>query len=174
MAFTACPVGYRFAMAGEGAAGSAAVRDKPPPEWLIHGVANPLMRRLLPTPLGRWLPGMALLRFRGRRTGASYTVPTGVYDYHGTPVVFTDSAWAENFRNGAPLEMVRSGRTMAADGELVTDPGYIGPAIRATIDSGTSLTMLGLAIDRGHRPVDEELAAVRAAVVIRLQAPAAG
>lgn len=116
---------------------------------------------------------MALLRFRGRRSGAPYTVPIGIHDYHGTPVVFTDSAWAENFRNGASLEMVRGGRTMPADGELVTDPGYIGPAIRATIDSGTSLAMLGLAIDRGHRPSDEELAAVRRAVVIRPQTPGA-
>jgi hypothetical protein len=143
------------------------VRSKPPPMWLVHRVVNPLMRRLLPTRVGRMLPGVAVLRFRGRRTGAARAVPVGIYDHEGAQVVFSDSPWAANFRGGAPLEVVRRGHTTAAYGELVHDPHYVGPAIRAVLRAGASKTMLGVAIERGHLPTDDELAAVRAAVVIR-------
>lgn len=143
------------------------VRSKPPPMWLVHRVVNPLMRRLLPTRVGQVLPGVAVLRFRGRRTGAAYAVPVGIYDHEGAQVVFSDAPWAANFRGGAPLEIIRRGHTTAAYGELVHDPHYVGPAIRAVLRTGTSKTMLGVAIERGHLPTDDELAAVRNAVVIR-------
>lgn len=144
-----------------------AVRSSPPPIWAVNRVANPLMGLVLPTRLGRWLPGMALLRFEGRRTGRSYTIPIGIYDYDGAQVVFTDGGWAANFRDRAPVVVVRRGATTTAYGELVDDPGYVGPAMRAQLDAGTSTIMLGVAIERGHRPTDDELAKVRRAVVIR-------
>ena len=147
------------------------VRSKPPPGWFVRHVANPLLRRVIPSRVGRLVPGIAVLRFRGRRTGASYSVPVGIYDHEDAQVVFTDSAWAVNFREGGPVEIVRRGRATMAHGVLVADPGYVGPAIRGALDAGTSTNMLGLAIDRGHRPTDAELAAVRSAVVIRPQAP---
>jgi hypothetical protein len=143
------------------------VRSKQPPEWVIRHVANPLMRLLLPTRVGRWVPGMVLLRFQGRRTGASYSVPIGIYDYQDAQVVFSEAPWVANFLGGAPVEVVRRGHTTTAYGEVVSDPGYVGPAIRAALDAGTSTTMLGLAIDRGYQPTDNELSAVRKAVVIR-------
>jgi hypothetical protein len=148
----------------------ARVRDRPPPPWFIHRVANPLMRWLLPRRAGRMLPGMALLRFSGRRTGTAYAVPAAIYDYRGDQVVFTDGRWGLNFVGGSPLQLTRRGQTGAAHGHLVDDPAYVGPAIRAALNAGTSTLMLGLAIDRGHRPTDAELAAVRRAVVIRTEA----
>jgi hypothetical protein len=113
---------------------------------------------------------MALLRFSGRRTGTAYAVPAGIYDYRGDQVVFTDAGWGLNFAGGSPLQLIRRGQTVAAHGHLVDDPAYVGPAIRAALDAGASTIMLGLAIDRGHRPTDAELAAVRRAVVIRTEA----
>lgn len=152
-----------------GAAGP--VRDKPPPLWLVHRVFNPVMRQLLPTRLGRWLTGMALLHFRGRRSGRDYTVPAGIYSYDGAQVVFTDSTWRLNFRGGNTLGLDWQGRRTEAYAELVTDPGYVGAAIRSCLARGASRTMLGIAIDKGHEPTDAELAAIRDAVVIRATPP---
>jgi hypothetical protein len=147
------------------------VRSKPPPGWFVHHVANPLLRRVIPGRMGRLLPGVAVLRFRGHRTDAPYAVPVGIYDHDGAQVAFTEAGWAANFREGRSVGVVRRGRTTMAHGVLVTDPAYVGAAIRDALDAGTSATMLGLAIDPGHRPTDAELAAVRSAVVIRPQAP---
>jgi len=82
-------------------------------------------------------------------------------------VVFSNSAWRLNFGGGAPVRVERRGRRTEEFGELVSDPVYVGAAIQATLAGGTSLTMRGLAIDKGHRPTDAELDAVRDAVVIR-------
>lgn len=111
---------------------------------------------------------MATLRFRGRRTGRAYNVPAGIYDHEGAQFVFTESRWASNFAGGLPVEVVRRGATTRQHGELVTDPGVIGPAIRAALAAGTSQRMLGVAIEKGHPPTDAELAAIRRAVVIRV------
>jgi len=143
------------------------VRSTPPPLWLVRHVVNPLLRRLLPGLLGRLLPGMAVLRFRGRRTGTAYAVPIGIYDHQGVQVVFTESAWAANFRGGAPVEIVRRGRSSHGHGELVTDPAAVGPAIRSVLAGGTSQRMIGIAVEAGHQPTDDELAAVRRAVLLR-------
>jgi hypothetical protein len=145
----------------------AKVRSKPPPLWLIRWILNPLMFRVVPTRLGRWLPGVAVLRFRGRKSGRAYVVPAGIYDHEGAQVVFTDSTWRMNFVGGAPVEVTRRGCRTMGYGELVTDPAYVGTAIRTCLARGASLTMLGLSIDKGHNPTDEELSAVRDAVVIR-------
>lgn len=152
-----------------GAAGP--VRDKPPPLWLVQRVINPVMRRLLPSRLGRWLTGMALLHFRGRKSGRAYVVPAGIYSHDGAQVVFTNSAWRLNFRGGTTLGLDWQGCHTQAYAELVTDPVYVGAAIRSCLAGGTSLTMLGIAIDKGHEPTDAELSAVRDAVVIRATPP---
>jgi len=146
---------------------TAPVRDRPPPLWLVHRVLNPLVRRLLPTRLGRLLPGVAVLHFTGRRSGRAYTVPAGIYDHDGAQVVFTDSAWRHNFRAGAPVTLDRRGHRTELYGELVTDPAYVGAAIRACLARGSSSTLLGLAIDKDHEPTVAELGAVRDAVVLR-------
>ena len=143
------------------------VRSAPPPPWVIRYIANPSMHLLLPTWFGRWLPGVAMLRFRGRRTGRAYAVPAGIYDHDGAQFVFTESGWAANFAGGLPVEVARRGAATLGHGELVADPAVVGPAMRAVLAAGTSKRMLGVAIDKGHAPTDAELAAIRRAVVIR-------
>jgi hypothetical protein len=143
------------------------VRDNKPPLWVVNRLVSPLIRRLLPTPLGRLLPGVALLRFRGRRSGTEYSVATGIFDYRGAQLSFTDGTWLANFHGGAPVDVVRRGRLTRAYGEAVSDPAYVGPAIRSVLDSGTSAMWLGLKIDRNYQPTDEELTSLRTAVVIR-------
>jgi hypothetical protein len=143
------------------------LRNNQPPLWVVNRLVSPLMRRLLPTPVGRLLPGVALLRFRGRRSGTEYTVVTGIFDYQGSQLSFTDGTWLANFHGGAPVDVVRRGRHTRAYGEAVSDPAYVGSAMRSVLDSGTSPIWLGLKIDRNYQPTDEELASLRTAVVIR-------
>jgi hypothetical protein len=61
-------------------------------------LVNPVMRRLLASPLHSVASGqLLLLHFTGRR----YTVPTGYHDLDGVPSVLTNSGWRVNFRGGA-------------------------------------------------------------------------
>jgi len=84
----------------------------PPPHWLVRLAANPLLRLVLPSPLGARIP-LGLLRVSGRRTGQRYTIPAGLHDIDGAIVVFTDARWLGNFRGGADAElMLRGGRTV--------------------------------------------------------------
>lgn len=143
------------------------VRSTPPPMWFINGFLNPVMRRLVPSPAGRLVPGFAVLTFRGRRSGRTFVVPTAIYDYEGAQVVFTDSSWLANFRGGTPVEVARRGRVVHGSGELVEDPDRVGTALRAVLAAGASRLILGVAIDKGHQPTDDELSAVRKAIVVR-------
>jgi hypothetical protein len=141
------------------------VRSQHPPAWLVAAL-RPVISSLVPGPAGRFMPGMGVLRFRGRRSGREYVVPIGIYDYQGSAVAFTDGRWAANFDGGWPVLVSRRGEEQEARGDLVTDPGFVGPAIRAVLDAGTSPRLLGLWIAGGHRPTDAELAATRDAIVI--------
>jgi hypothetical protein len=94
-------------------------------------------------------------------------VPVGVHDVDRGMAVFTDARWAQNFRGGADAVLVRGGRALAVRGELVEEPGDVGPWVRAVLDRGTSARRLGLSVAPGHRPTDAEVAAVRVAVLLR-------
>ena len=90
------------------------VRSPHPPAWLV-ATLKPVMTSPVPGPAGRLIPGMAVLRFRGRSSGR----------------------------------------------------GYVGAAIRAVMDAGTSPRLLDLWIALGHRPTDAEPAAARDSIVIQ-------
>jgi hypothetical protein len=144
---------------------SADVRSVPPPLWLMRYVANPVLRRLLPTRLGRWIPA-AVLQVTGRRSGRHYRIPLLVHDVDDGTVVFTDAAWALNFRAGAEAELVRAGHRHRVRGVLAEDGAQVGPWLREVLAAGTSARLLGLAIRRDHVPSDDEAAAVRRAVLL--------
>jgi hypothetical protein len=51
-------------------------RHRPPGIWVTNHLANPLLRPLLHGPAGHRLGRhLALIRYRGRRTGRSYELP---------------------------------------------------------------------------------------------------
>src|SRR4051812_35208921 len=77
-----------------------------PPEALIK-VGNPIFDRLLRSRLhGLIDQHFMLLRFRGRKTGRSYTLPVGRRTIDGRLGVLTNSRWRVNFRGGAPVEVI--------------------------------------------------------------------
>lgn len=83
---------------------------------------NPITRRVA----GR-LPGFAVLRYRGRKTGRSYRIPMNVFR-RGDGYVFAltyggDVNWVKNVLAAGEAEMTTRGRDVRlVEPRLVTDP----------------------------------------------------
>ncbi len=145
---------------------SHALQDRRPPKWLIDRVANPLVRRLAPSRLGRHLP-VAVLTVTGRRTGRRFTVPVGVHEIDHQRLIFTDAPWRINFRGGAPAQLLCAGQHSTVDVTLVEDPTEVGNLFRAAFAAGITPAHIALRIPTGHTPSDEELAAHRNVLLLR-------
>ena len=131
-----------------------------PPSAAVLAVMNPIVRASVGTPFWRLLPSwMAVLEFAGRRSGRQMRIPVGLHDVGGTPTVFTERPWRLNFAGGAPVTVVRRGRRRRGRGELVHDRGEVGSAFAAALE-GMRPSNLGVAIDKGHQPTAQELAAL--------------
>jgi F420H(2)-dependent quinone reductase len=94
--------------------------------WVKNRVANPVLRPLLRSRAGRRLgKHLALIRYRGRRTGQSYELPvqyaqvdSTVWILPGTP---QHKTWWRNLRDGADVDLMLAGnslrgRAIAIDG----------------------------------------------------------
>ena len=135
------------------------VRHRPPPAALLR-VLNPTVRATLGTPLWRLFPSwMALLEFSGRRSHRPLRVPAGLHDVHGMPTVFTERPWRLNFAGGAPVTVISRGKRRHGRGELVQDRGEVGSALAVALER-TRPSNLGLAVEKGHQPTAQELAAL--------------
>ena len=135
------------------------VRHRPPPAALLR-VLNPAVRASLGTPLWRLFPSwMAVLEFSGRRSHRQLRVPVGLHDVRGTPTVFTERPWRLNFTGGAPVTVIRRGKRRHARGELVRDRDAVGSAFVTALEHMRP-SNLGLAVDKGHQPSAQELAAL--------------
>jgi hypothetical protein len=88
-------------------------RHRPPGIWVNH-LANPVLRPLLHGPAGHRLGRhLALIRYRGRRTGRSYELPVQ-YARDGdrvwiVPGVPGRKTWWRNLRGGAAVELLLAG-----------------------------------------------------------------
>ena len=135
------------------------VRHRPPPAALLR-VLNPTVRASLGTPLWRLFPSwMAVLEFSGRRSHRPLRVPVGLHDVRGTPTVFTERPWRLNFAGGAPVTVISRGKRRHGRGELVQDRGEVGSALAVALER-TRPSNLGLAVEKGHQPTAQELAAL--------------
>jgi len=135
------------------------VRSKPPSEVLVR-VLNPIVRASLGTPWYRLFPRwMAVLNFAGRRSQQRYRVPVGVHDVDGTPTVFSDRPWRLNFAGGALVTVISRGKRRHGRGELVQDRADVGSALAIALER-TRPSNLGLAVEKGHQPTAQELAAL--------------
>lgn len=140
---------------------SAPVRSQPPPLWLMRRIVNPAARRIVASPLGRWTGPLLLLRFTGRRTGRRYEVPVVGHHLGESWHVFTPAAWAFNFEGGRTVTVVGGGQQRHGLGHLVDDTTETAAAIRRVLGQISSPRRLGLHINPGHHPTDDELTAVR-------------
>jgi hypothetical protein len=97
----------------------------PARHWLTNRVANPVLRRLLRSPLGR-LPGrrLAVVRYTGVTSGRVRELVAG-YARIGTTVwIWVGDAgskrWWRNFRTPVPVELELAGEQVRGRG--VADP----------------------------------------------------
>jgi deazaflavin-dependent oxidoreductase (nitroreductase family) len=109
--------------------GHAAPGGLPPPRPRLafilpvtKHVFNPISRRVV-----RWLPGFALLGYRGRRSGRLYRTPMNVFR-HGDRWVFaltygSEVQWVRNVLAFGEAELITGRRTIRlVDPQLVVDP----------------------------------------------------
>ena len=92
-------------------------RRQPPGIWVTNHLANPVLRALLHGPAGRQLGRrLALIRYRGRRTGHFYELPVQ-YARDGDHIWILPGApehkiWWRNLRGGADVELVLAGHAV--------------------------------------------------------------
>jgi hypothetical protein len=92
-----------------------------PPSALLK-LINPLLGFLLRTPLaGPTRKQLMVLSFTGRKTGRPFTIPVSAHVIDNDLYALTGAVWKQNFRGGAPAQVVYDGKQTAMRGELISD-----------------------------------------------------
>ncbi len=128
---------------------TGSVRDSRPPEALVR-MTNPVVRSVVRTPFGRFIPALAVVGHVGRQSGARRQVVVGWHEINGREFVVTPAGWRANFRGGAPASVRHHGRTRAMRGTLVSDAVLVAATLRAYFRTGGSPASCGLRIDADH------------------------
>lgn len=144
---------------------TAAVRDARPPRSVVR-VLNVVLRRLLRTPIARWIDAPVLLEFAGRRSGRRFRVPVGWYETGEGWVVFTPAPWRANFATTAPVVVRHRGQRHLMSGTLVTDAGATAQVIDDVLASGASTRFLAVDVAPGHRITAREVTGLGTAMVV--------
>ena len=99
-------------------------------------IMNPLMKLMLQSPLhGGMSKRLMVLYFTGRKTGKQYATPVGYVREGSSILVFTHSAWRNNFKDTAPVKMRIRGKDVCGTARLVTDPLRIQQMVRQFISA---------------------------------------
>jgi hypothetical protein len=105
----------------------------PLPKW-AYRVMNPLMMGLLRSPLhGLMDQSLMILIFKGRKSGKRYQIPVGYLPDNGRLYLFSHSAWANNFRGGAPVAMRLRGKLQRGTARIIDDPALIERVVRRMV-----------------------------------------
>jgi hypothetical protein len=107
----------------------------------------------------------ALLRFRGRKTGAAYTIVVSWHELDGKPVFLSPYRWQHNFTGGAPLTVRHGGVDLQGRGVLAADPDHVAEVVNGLLADGTAQRRLGLKLPDGHRVTSADIAAINFGVV---------
>jgi hypothetical protein len=85
------------------------------PLWIFK-VMNPIMKRLLRSPLHRLLSGtLMLVTYTGCKTGKQYTIPIGYFVWgQGELMSFSSARWWTNLRSSPPVTLLLKGRRVQA------------------------------------------------------------
>ena len=126
---------------------SAAVTVSHPPDAILRAV-NPLLRRLLATPLaGAARKQLMVLSFTGRKSGRQYSIPVSAHQIDGDLYALAGAGWKSNFKGGAPAEVLHDGKTTTMRGELIKEPAVVADLYhRCTLSYGAARAqrMMGL------------------------------
>ncbi|OJZ69821.1 hypothetical protein BRW65_22015 [Mycobacterium paraffinicum] len=92
-----------------------------PPSALLR-IVNPVLGFLLRTPLaGPARKQLMVVSFTGRKTGRPFSLPVSAHVIDGELYALTGAPWKQNFRGGAPAQVLYDGKTTAMRGELIRD-----------------------------------------------------
>lgn len=88
--------------------------------WTERNVVNPIVKRVLRSPLhGIVSDWLMLLSYEGRRSGSRYTTPVA-YERDGPDIVVTtfrdQASWWRNFQDGHPARLWIRGEPVDAEG----------------------------------------------------------
>ncbi len=130
-----------------------------PPSALLK-LVNPILGFLLRTPLaGPARKQLMVLSFTGRKTGRPFTLPVSAHVIDNDLYVLTGAAWKQNFRGGAPVQVVYDGKSTAMRGELITDRAIVSDLFKRCAESygaRRAQTMIGLKFRDQRIPTLEE------------------
>lgn len=133
-----------------------------PPKIMV-AVANPIMRWVLSTGLGKRFDSLALIEFDGRKTGRRFSVVVAVHDVDGQQAILTNSRWRHNFAGGHEIDATIAGSTRKLVGRLVSDPDAVATVYGHKIEElGLEMAprRLGIAVHGGGKPSQDELVAM--------------
>jgi hypothetical protein len=130
-----------------------------PPSALLK-LVNPMLGFLLRTPLaGPVRKQLMVLSFTGRKTGRPFTLPVSAHVIDNDLYALTGAAWKQNFRDGAPAQVVYDGKSTAMCGELITDRAIVSDLYKRCAESygvRRAQTMIGLKFRDQRIPTLEE------------------
>ena len=125
------------------------VSDARPPEPLVRAI-NPVVRTLVRSPFGRRIPALAVIEYRGTRTGRRRRVVVAWHELGGRAFALTPAGWRANFVDGASALVRHSGQTLTMTGSLEPRPETVASTLRAHLAAGGSARSLGLRVAAGH------------------------
>lgn len=132
-----------------------------PPEKLLR-IVNPLLRKLLGTPLaGSLRKQLMVLNFKGRKSGREFSIPVSAHHIDGALYAIANAGWKHNFSGGADAEVLHNGKTTKMHGEVISDPAAVADlAHRAAQSYGVkkAQTMMGLKFRDDRIPTVDEFA----------------
>jgi hypothetical protein len=130
-----------------------------PPSAVLR-LVNPVLKFLLGTPLaGPARKQLMVLSFTGRKTGRPYSIPVSAHVIDDDLYALANAPWKQNFRNGAPAEVVYDGKTTAMRGELIRDRAVVSDLYHRCADSygvQRAQRMMGLKFGEQRIPTREE------------------
>ena len=142
-----------------------AVRMAPPPPQVLR-VVNPVVRRLLLSPLaGRLPPALVVLELTGRRTGRSLAVPVGLHELPEGRVVFSEAPWRLNFAGGRALVVRRGRERRSGRGVLVEDPERVARTLAVAVEQ-VGARGLAMHVAPGHRLTHDDLVRLGRSMVV--------
>ncbi len=151
--------------AGTNVNATAGVRSVHPPAGVMRWIVNPIVRSVARTPAGRLMSGIVVLQFDGRLSGRRYAIPAVVHQIEGQMVVFTDAGWAANFRGGRALDVRHAAARYSTTAQLIEDAPTTAGLLRRALETKKP-SALGLSMDGGYAPTDEELSNARHAIIL--------
>ena len=132
-------------------------------ETWIYKIANPFVKVLLRSPLhGIARKNIALLHFRGRKSGREFVTPLSYVRENGSVYLLSahGTRWWMNFREeGTPVSLEIAGETVTGKANLWEgDSDALRERVRRYLTAlPRDAKVYGIKLDESRRPIEESL-----------------